>query len=278
MPELPEVETVRQGLLKLVKGKTIRSVEVRWSKIINDPEVPIFEAELQNEVIESIDRRGKYLIFHFTHWDMISHLRMEGKYEYFKDEVPEDKHIHVVFTFTDGTHLCYRDVRKFGRMTLVAKGTAEDQRSILQLGPEPIETDFLLEDFYRGLQKSHKAIKPLLLDQKLVTGLGNIYVDEALWEAKIHPLQPAHTINKEEAKLLRSAIIDVLDRAVRAGGTTIRTYLNALGEAGSFQVQLHVYGQTGKPCLRCGTPIIKMKVAQRGTHLCPHCQKLKGEK
>lgn len=278
MPELPEVETVRQGLLKLVKNKRIRTVEVRWPKIVNDPEVPIFEAELKNEVIENIDRRGKYLIFHLSHWDMISHLRMEGKYEYFEERVPEDKHIHVVFAFTDGTYLCYRDVRKFGRMTLVAKGTAENNRSIMQLGPEPTEPDFSFAAFFQGLQKSHKAIKPLLLDQKLITGLGNIYVDEALWEAKIHPVQPADTISAADAKVLRRAIIDVLARAIKAGGTTIRTYLNALGEAGSFQVQLHVYGQTGKPCIRCGTPIIKIKVAQRGTHLCPHCQKLNGER
>ncbi|WP_048950266.1 zinc finger domain-containing protein, partial [Enterococcus faecium] len=120
-----------------------------------------------------------------------------------------------------------------------------------------------------------KAIKPLLLDQRLVTGLGNIYVDEALWEAKIHPEQPANTLRPKEVEQLRLSIIDVLDRAIEAGGTTIRSYLNALGESGGFQVALHVYQQTGKPCIRCGTPIVKTKVAQRGTHYCPNCQRLK---
>jgi formamidopyrimidine-DNA glycosylase len=133
---------------------------------------------------------------------------------------------------------------------------------------------FLLEAFEQGLKRSKKAIKPLLLDQKLVTGLGNIYVDEALWQAKIHPEQPADSLMPTEVDVLHKAIIDVLERAVEAGGTTIRTYLNALGEAGKFQMSLNVYGQTGNPCGRCGTPIVKIKVAQRGTHFCPQCQKL----
>lgn len=278
MPELPEVETVRKGLVKLVKGKTIDRVEVLWPKIIEDPEVHFFIADLKDQTINDIQRRGKFLIFKLTDYDMISHLRMEGKYEFFTNEAPITKHTHVIFHFTDGSQLQYHDVRKFGRMALVGKDQGDSYKGILQLGPEPLAETFLLQDFIRGLSKSHKAIKPLLLDQKLVTGLGNIYVDEALWQAKIHPEQPANTLKKNEIEVLRLAIIDVLARAVEAGGTTIRTYLNALGEAGKFQISLHVYGQTGKPCVRCGTPIIKFKVAQRGTHICPHCQQLKVRK
>lgn len=275
MPELPEVETVRRGLEKLVKNKKINNVQVLWPRIIEQPEVPIFEATLIGETIESIGRRGKFLIFHLSHYEMISHLRMEGKYQYFKKEEPIDKHTHVIFSFEDGSQLRYHDVRKFGRMTIVEKGASNTYKGILKLGPEPLPDLFLLKDFTLGLQKSHKAIKPLLLDQKLVTGLGNIYVDEALWEAKIHPEQPADSLRPKEIKLLRQAIIDVLSRAVEAGGTTIRSYLNALGESGSFQVALHVYGQTGEACVRCQTPIVKTKVAQRGTHYCPTCQKLR---
>lgn len=275
MPELPEVETVRRGLEKLVKNKKINNVQVLWPRIIEQPEVPIFEATLIGETIESIGRRGKFLIFHLSHYEMISHLRMEGKYQYFKKEEPIDKHTHVIFSFEDGSQLRYHDVRKFGRMTIVEKGASNTYKGILKLGPEPLPDLFLLKDFTVGLQKSHKAIKPLLLDQKLVTGLGNIYVDEALWEAKIHPEQPADSLRPKEIKLLRQAIIDVLSRAVEAGGTTIRSYLNALGESGSFQVALHVYGQTGEACVRCQTPIVKTKVAQRGTHYCPTCQKLR---
>lgn len=275
MPELPEVETVRRGLEKLVKNKKIKNVQVLWPRIIEQPEVPIFEATLIGETIESIGRRGKFLIFHLSHYEMISHLRMEGKYQYFEKEEPIDKHTHVIFTFEDGSQLRYHDVRKFGRMTIVEKGSSNTYKGILKLGPEPLPDLFLLKDFTEGLQKSHKAIKPLLLDQKLVTGLGNIYVDEALWEAKIHPEQPADSLRPKEIKLLRQAIIDVLSRAIEAGGTTIRSYLNALGESGSFQVALHVYGQTGEACVRCQTPIVKTKVAQRGTHYCPTCQKLR---
>lgn len=277
MPELPEVETVRKGLEKLVVNKTIQKVQVLWPKIIDAPEVTIFEAQLANEKIESIGRRGKFLIFHLTDYELISHLRMEGKYKFYEENVPLDKHTHVIFHFTDGTQLHYNDVRKFGRMTLVNKGMSTSYKGIMQLGPEPLPETFTLDDFSKGLAKSKKAIKPLLLDQKLVTGLGNIYVDEALWEAKIHPEQPANTLKPKEVAVLRKAIIDVLHRAVEAGGTTIRSYLNALGEAGQFQLSLHVYGQTGEPCARCQTPIVKVKVAQRGTHFCPNCQRIKIE-
>ncbi|MBV7390327.1 DNA-formamidopyrimidine glycosylase [Enterococcus sp. ALS3] len=275
MPELPEVETVRIGLEALVKNKTIQKVEVLWPRIIESPEVEQFAIELIGETIQDVKRRGKYLIFEFDDFDMVSHLRMEGKYEYFPEETVLDKHSHVRFIFTDGSELIYHDVRKFGRMALLPKGQGENYKGILQLGPEPTTEEFAFAPFYQKLQKSTTMIKPLLLNQKVVAGLGNIYVDEVLWLAKIHPMQPAKSISKQAAKKLHQAIITVISEAKKAGGTTIRTYLNALGEAGHFQQKLNVYGQTGLPCKRCQTPIIKIKVAQRGTHLCPHCQKLK---
>lgn len=275
MPELPEVETVRKGLEKLVVGKTIKEVTVLWPRIIEAPESELFAHQLIGQKIEKMERRGKFLIFKLTNYDMISHLRMEGKYETHNPEDDRTKHTHVIFTFTDGTELRYLDVRKFGRMLLTAKDQGENYKGIVALGPEPLPSTFKLKEFQIGLKKHHKAIKPLLLDQRLVTGLGNIYVDEALWEAKIHPEQPADTLRPKEIESLYHAIIDVLGRAVEAGGTTIRTYLNALGEAGTFQVSLNVYGQTENPCPRCATPIKKMKVAQRGTHFCPKCQTVK---
>lgn len=275
MPELPEVETVRRGLVSLVIGKTIRKVDVLWPKIIEAPEVDEFRNDLVGETIENISRRGKYLIFHFTHYDMISHLRMEGKYEFFSEATPLDKHSHVRFIFTDGSELIYNDVRKFGRMSLMRKDTGLLYKGIQQLGPEPTEENFDLVEFEKRLKKAHTMIKPLLLNQKIVAGLGNIYVDEVLWLSKIHPEQPANTLTSAEIEVLHQAIIAVITKAKEAGGTTIRTYLNALGEAGHFQQELNVYGQTGIPCPRCGTPIAKTKVAQRGTHYCPHCQQLK---
>lgn len=272
MPELPEVEAVRTGLEQLVVNKTIESVSVMWPKIIETTDIEKFKLALIGESIEAILRRGKFLIIRLTHFDLISHLRMEGKYEFHQADDPLMKHTHVVFHFNDGTELRYLDVRKFGRMALIDKHQAEEYRGIKKLGPEPVLPDFNLTVFEEQLGRRVKAIKPLLLDQHLVTGLGNIYVDEALYQARIHPEQPANTLTKDEIEVLHGAIIEVLARAVAAGGTTIRTYKNALGEAGKFQVALKVYGQTGQACDRCQTPIKKIKVAQRGTHFCPKCQ------
>lgn len=275
MPELPEVETVRKGLEQLVVGQTIASVAVFWPRIIEMPEVPLFQAFLQGQEILAIERRGKFLILKLTDFDLVSHLRMEGKYEYFPaaETAIQDKHTHVIFHMQDGSQLQYHDVRKFGRMALVPKNQSSEYKGIKQLGPEPLTADFQLLPFQSALKKKTMAIKPLLLNQKIVVGLGNIYVDEALWFAKIHPERPANSLTEAETRLLYEGTISVLGKAVAAGGTTIRSYANALGEAGTFQVALAVYGQTGKPCPRCGTPIEKIKVAQRGTHFCPTCQK-----
>lgn len=276
MPELPEVETVRKTLVPLIQGKVIENVQVYWDKIIQTPSVAEFCQALVGEEVVDVKRRGKYLIFELTHYQLISHLRMEGKYGLAKVGEPHTKHLHVVFTFKDGWELRYFDVRKFGRMALVPKGQAASYPGILKLGPEPFPETFDLPAFQAALQRSSKEIKPLLLEQKVVTGLGNIYVDEALWESKIHPLTPAKKMTHAEIKKLHQAIIDVLGRAIISGGTTIRSYHNAVGEAGHFQVELAVYGKTGEPCPRCQTAIEKIKVGGRGTHFCPHCQVLKG--
>ncbi|MER2225881.1 MAG: DNA-formamidopyrimidine glycosylase [Carnobacterium sp.] len=275
MPELPEVETVRKGLEKLVLKATIESVDVYWDRIISGPIEPTeFKHILMGEKIIEFDRRGKYIIIRFKQWALVSHLRMEGKYEVEESSAPLKKHTHVVFHLADGRDLRYLDVRKFGRMTLVPIGEEFTATGIKLLGPEPTVETFDEAIFYKTLQTKKRAIKPLLLDQKIVAGLGNIYVDEALFLAKIHPLRTANSLRKIEVSHLHEAIIKVLGDAVEAGGTTIRTYQNALGEAGSFQVKLSVYGKKGLPCVRCGTPIEKIKVAQRGTHFCPNCQQL----
>lgn len=278
MPELPEVETVRKGLETLVLGKTVTDVKVFWPRIIENLEVDEFKVRLIGEKLDRVERRGKYLIFKWTNFDMVSHLRMEGKFEYHNSSDPLNKHSHVIFLFEDGTELRYLDVRKFGRLTLLPKDGAKDYKGIKKLGPEPIESEFKLEIFEEALKKKSKAIKPLLLDQSIVTGLGNIYVDETLFRAQIHPEQEASSLNKTEVKKLHREIIAVLGEAVKAGGTTIRSYKNALGDAGTFQVSLLVYGQQGNVCPRCGDEIAKKKVAQRGTHYCPSCQVYRSRK
>ena len=272
MPELPEVETVRRGLERLVVGKTIGQVQVRYAKMIGTG-VDSFVHDLPGQTIEKIGRRGKYLLFYLTGGVLVSHLRMEGKYLFYPDAVPERKHAHVFFEMTDGGTLVYEDVRKFGTMEFLKKDQLEAYFAARKLGPEPTEADFLLPPFAAALGRSKKPIKPYLLEQTLVVGLGNIYVDEALWRARIHPARPADSLKPAEVKRLREQIIEVLQLGIEKRGSTIRTYRNALGEDGTMQDFLQVYGKTGQPCARCGSPIEKIKLGGRGTHLCPHCQK-----
>ena len=272
MPELPEVETVRRGLERLVVGKTIGQVQVRYAKMIGTG-VDSFVHDMPGQTIEKIGRRGKYLLFYLTGGVLVSHLRMEGKYLFYPDAVPERKHAHVFFEMTDGGTLVYEDVRKFGTMELLRKDQLEPYFAARKLGPEPTDEDFLLPPFAAALSRSKKPIKPYLLEQTLVVGLGNIYVDEALWRARIHPARPAASLKPAEVKRLREQIIEVLQLGIEKRGSTIRTYRNALGEDGTMQDFLQVYGKTGQPCARCGSPIEKIKLGGRGTHLCPHCQK-----
>ena len=272
MPELPEVETVRRGLERLVVGKTIEQVRVRYTKMIGTG-VDAFVHDLPGQTIEKIGRRGKYLLFYLTGGVLVSHLRMEGKYLFYPEEVPERKHAHVFFEMTDGGTLVYEDVRKFGTMELLKKDHLDAYFTARKLGPEPTEADFLLPSFAAALSRSKKPIKPYLLEQTLVVGLGNIYVDEALWRARIHPARPADSLKPAEVRRLREQIIEVLQLGIEKRGSTIRTYRNALGEDGTMQDFLQVYGKTGQPCARCGSPIEKIKLGGRGTHLCPHCQR-----
>ncbi|MCP3762500.1 DNA-formamidopyrimidine glycosylase [Domibacillus sp. A3M-37] len=276
MPELPEVETVRRTLLDLAAGKTIAGVDIRWPKMIKQPEAEPFRDALVGETIRSIDRRGKFLIFQLDHYALISHLRMEGKFSVNQSSEPEAPHTHVVFSFTDGSELRYRDVRKFGTMHLTAKGTENELSSLKALGPEPFDERFTPEYLHEKLQKTSRQVKTALLDQIIVTGLGNIYVDEVLFRSRVHPHRVSRTITKEEAKQIHLYTISVLAEAVERGGSTIRTYLNSQGQKGTFQEVLNVYGRAGEACVECGAEIVKMKTGGRGTHICLHCQPLEG--
>lgn len=277
MPELPEVETVRKTLEMLVPGKKIENVVIHWPKIIKKPADPDqFRLELIGETFRGVNRKGKFLIFELDNLSLVSHLRMEGKYGVYPKDEPVDKHTHVIFSFTDGTELRYRDVRKFGTMHLFPKGKEFAAEPLSKLGVEPFSDDFTLSYFEKALSKTERNIKAVLLDQQIVTGLGNIYVDESLFRAKIHPERKANTLRKSEMKRLREEIIATLKEAVAKGGSTIRSYVNSQGEIGMFQLELFVYAQEEKPCKWCGTEIEKIRVAGRGTHICPKCQKRKG--
>ncbi|WP_243291231.1 DNA-formamidopyrimidine glycosylase [Bacillus sp. FJAT-47783] len=274
MPELPEVETIRKTLLAFVKEKTIEHVTVNWPNLIKGPHpVETFCFLLKGQTIRQIGRKGKYLIFYLDDYVFLSHLRMEGKYGYFSKEDPVEKHTHVIFTFTDGTELRYKDVRKFGTMHLFKKGEEENELPLSQLGPEPFSDQFTLEYFKEKLASTQRKIKPVLLDQTVVAGLGNIYVDEALFRANIHPERLAKDIRDEELVLLREQIIETLKESVEKGGSTVRSYVNTQGQIGMFQLSLYVYGREEEPCKRCGAVIRKTVVGGRGTHYCINCQK-----
>ena len=274
MPELPKVETVRRGLEKLILGKKISNIEIHYPKMIKT-DLEQFQKEMSGQVIQTMRRRGKYLLFYLTDKILISHLRMEGKYFYYPDQVPERKHAHVFIQFEDGGTLVYEDVRKFGTMELLALELLEAYFVSKKLGPEPTKQDFDFENFIAALKKSKKPIKSHLLDQTLVAGLGNIYVDEVLWRAQIHPTRPSQNLTRAEATAIHNQTISVLGQAVEKGGSTIRTYTNAFGEDGTMQEFHQVYDKAGQACSRCGSIIEKIQLGGRGTHFCPKCQRRK---
>lgn len=274
MPELPEVETVRRTLEALVVNKKIKKVSVTWSKMIKHPlEIAQFQDALIGQTIEGVGRRGKFLIIYTTDLSLVSHLRMEGRYGLYNPEESVDKHTHVIFYFEDGTELRYRDVRKFGTMHLFKKGEEFKNEPLAGLGPEPLSDEFTMEGLAQRLTKTTRSIKTALLDQKLLVGLGNIYVDEALFKSRIHPEKPANTLSMEDVKILHQKIIETLEEAVEKGGSTVRSYVNSQGQIGMFQLELYVYGRRGENCKICDTPLKRIVVGGRGTVFCPSCQK-----
>ncbi|MBY0124049.1 DNA-formamidopyrimidine glycosylase [Bacillus sp. S/N-304-OC-R1] len=274
MPELPEVETIRRTLDELIMKKTIDHVSVFWPKIVKHPgEASQFKDALVGQTFTGTGRRGKFLILYTSDFALVSHLRMEGKYGLFQKTDEVDKHTHVIFHFTDGTELRYKDVRKFGTMHLYLKGQEFNSLPLSQLGPEPFSEAFTKEMLAEKLSKTKRNVKAALLDQKVVVGLGNIYVDEALFRARIHPERPADSLDDAEVTKLHEEIIATLSEAVEKGGSTIRSYINSQGQIGMFQLELLVYGRRGEDCKVCGSPLERIISGGRGTVFCPSCQR-----
>lgn len=274
MPELPEVETIRKTLKELVLNKKISDIDIYWGKIIKHPDdSEYFKQLVMGQTIRDVKRKGKFLIFELDTLMLVSHLRMEGKYFVNKTGTERDKHTHVIFNFTDGTSLNYNDVRKFGTMHVYPKENYLQVKPLNQLGPDPFEVNYNVEYLTEKLLKTTRFVKAALLDQTIIAGLGNIYVDEVLFRAKIHPEKRANTLTKKQIELIYKYSYDVLKEAVEQGGTTIRSYVNGDGEMGLFQQELFVYGQENKACKSCGDTIEKFKSSGRGTHICPTCQK-----
>lgn len=271
MPELPEVETVARGLQASLVGRTIVAVEVRWPRSVIPPEPAAFARRVTDQAVTGVGRRGKWVVISLSGGDaLLVHLRMTGRLVMGPEECPDDPHVRVLFSLDDRRTLRFCDPRKFGRMWL----SGNPAEALGELGPEPLGDDFTAARLEAMLAHRRGRIKPLLLNQRFLVGLGNIYADEALWRAGIHPLRQADTLAHDEVWRLHEAIRSVLQAAIDSGGTTLRdaAYRQADGRSGEFASRLAVYGKAGQPCPRCGTDVERIRVSQRGTHFCPLCQ------
>lgn len=268
VPELPEVETIARGLHDAIAGATIRSVEIRSKKNVFAPRGVSFSQRVTGERIASVTRRGKYVVFDLgSGWRLVVGLRMTGRLVVGSREEPPGT--HVVFGLSGRRRLLFADVRTFGRVRLVAPGERWDHA----LGIEPLGAGFTVEAFAGMLAGRKTPVKVLLLDQKRIAGVGNIYACEALWRAEVRPSRPSRTVTRAAATRLHHAVIDVLTRAIALGGSSIDDYVDARGARGGFQDVLSVYGRLGAPCARCGEPIVRTMLGQRGTWWCRRCQR-----
>ncbi|HTI15093.1 MAG TPA: DNA-formamidopyrimidine glycosylase [Dictyobacter sp.] len=307
MPELPEVEYTARQLRVAVVGATLQEAQVFWERTIGHPTLPDFQAEIAGRRIEGVRRRGKFLLLDLSGDLFLSiHRRMTGNFlllpsgwridtslreqdlaawntkgpTFYSDVAAgstgdssnvELRYCRVSLHFTDGRCLLFTDPRKFGRIELWSKDREDE--AFHGLGPEPLSDAFTLSGFMAALASKRSVIKQVLLDQTVVAGVGNIYADEALFYAQIHPQRPANGLTQDEVRLLHEGIVSVLTSSIEHGGTSFNDYRDLWGEAGDNFNHVHVYHQEGKPCSRCGTLIERMVIAQRSAHFCPGCQK-----
>ncbi len=269
MPELPEVETVVRQLRPQLVGATIARVELPWRGVVSRPAPEAFRRGLAHRRIEGLGRRGKYLLFALDDGrHLVGHLRMTGRLHVGRriDDAFARARLHLV----DGRELVFADVRKFGRLALVR----DPAEALPELGPEPLSDVLTGPWLARALRSHRRRLKPLLLDQSFLAGLGNIYVDESLHRAGLHPLRLSHRVTRPQAEALAAAIGAVLRSAIAADGSSFDAfYRTPEGRPGRFQDEFAVYGRAGQPCRRCATTIVRLNVGQRGTHVCPRCQR-----
>jgi formamidopyrimidine-DNA glycosylase len=270
MPELPEVEYVARQLRAAMEGRTVVAAEVRWSKAISVPAVEEFCAALRGQRVVGVSRRAKHLLVALeSAGTLVIHRRMTGNLTLVPSGA-EPLYTRVRFALDDGRDLIFSDPRKFGRIALLAPDELE--AALGALGPEPLEDAFTPEVLAERLAGRGRALKALLLDQTVIAGLGNIYADEALYRARLHPTRAAASLTQAEVAALCWGIRDALRTGLEHGGTTFGRHRDAYDEAGTNVDHLDVYRRTGQPCRRCGTAIVRIAVAQRGTHFCPRCQ------
>jgi len=270
MPELPEVETVRRRLAPVLEGRTLERVEIADARLTRPLDPLEVAAELEGERVAAVDRRGKYLILRFDSGRaLLVHLRMTGSLLHGGNG--GDPHRRAVLMLDDGGEIAYRDVRRFGTWLLLEPDEVEAYVDA-RVGREPLEAAYRATHLAERLAGRRAPVKAAVLDQRTVAGVGNIYADEALWRARIHPLRPAAELGPEEVRALHRGIRQALQAGIRRQGSTLRDYRLPDGASGSAQHEFKVYGRGGEPCDRCGTPIDKIRVAGRGTWYCPSCQ------
>jgi formamidopyrimidine-DNA glycosylase len=275
VPELPEVETISRDLRTKIVGHCIERAEVFWEREVGYPSVPEFLEFIRNRRIEGTARRAKYVVIRLSeNATLLVHLKMTGQLLYLPASEPPNPYTRVLLHLDRGMQLRFVDIRKFGRMYLVEAEHLQDFPKIAELGPEPLAEAFTAKAFQALVRRRKGRIKPLLMNQGFLAGLGNIYVDEALFRSGLHPLRSSSTLKPKDVATLHQAIIDVLEESITNRGSSIDDYRDPAGQKGYHHVHLRVYGRTGQPCLVCGTPIAKIVVAGRGAHFCPKCQRL----
>ena len=274
MPELPEVETVRVRLAPALVGRRLEQVEILDARLVRPFEPDAVAAELEGERVVAVDRRGKYLVVRFESGRvLLVHLRMTGSFRHGPaGSLDEDPYRRAVARLDDGSDVAYRDVRRFGTWLLLEPCELEPYLA-RRLGPEPFARAFTARALEARLAGRRAPIKAALLDQRSLAGMGNIYADEALWRARVHPLRPAGELDADEIRRVHRAVRAALEAGIARQGATLRDYAQPDGSAGGMQHEFKVYGREGESCDRCGTPIEKTRAGGRGTWYCPHCQR-----
>jgi formamidopyrimidine-DNA glycosylase len=278
MPELPEVETIVADLRPHLVGRTIERVELSFPTIVRHPEPELFIDGVAGMRIESVSRRGKYILIGLgslgaTSVVLVVHLGMTGQLRIVDAVTPLEKHTHAVFFLDDGRQLRYRDPRRFGRLLLGTEQALLSAKKMPRLGPEPIDPEFAADELYRRLRKRRAPLKAVLLDQGAIAGVGNIYADESLHRARLRPTRLANTVSKQSARRLHQSLRDSLQAAILNRGSSVDTYRDAWGEMGGQQEKLLVYGRAGEPCFTCGRPLSSVRIAGRTTVFCRRCQR-----
>ena len=272
MPELPEVEVTRRGIEPYVVGQVITNVAIHHAKL-RWPVPKGLAKTLHNQTLIHLSRRGKYLLWQFPHGTLIIHLGMSGKLRIVTPTTPLQLHDHVEWIFNDNLAVRLNDPRRFGCVLWTAE-PVEKHPLLAKLGPEPLSKAFSVAYLLSAIKGKHQAIKPWLMNNHNVVGVGNIYATEALFAAGINPTLPAQKLTTEQAQRLVPAIKKILQQAIKKGGTTLRDFLRSSGEPGYFSVHLSAYGREHQPCFKCGTLLVSIRQAQRTTTYCPHCQKI----